>query len=314
MGRSNAVGQIIERTSVHLADVEIATKLRARKRSSDQERLQTRLYSMVGSVFTCSVIYLVLFYLFKLATAMSASHFGMEPVLKLDRVVYLRGDLWYPHAVMHTYLLGTIMMGCVWMVSGVLLMVIRKSIVWIRHILVWVFVLSSAMVCQRLVGVIVEEPFPFKELGPLGFELNVYSTFAAYDMFDRSVMLFIGIVLAVLTGVGIARPFLATAPLQSDVSTRDRRRAFIRDRFVIPIVIATAFVTTVTYPASAISHMLCLLCVALIAVVLNIMAGLTAYVKIDRVSSIRNWMLWQVMVFAVVVLTIRTVLSEGVPF
>jgi len=305
---------MLGKTSVAVPHAGTDAAVDVRQPRSRAQRLESRLSGMIGSISMCAAVYLVLFYLFRSATSMSAAYFGMEPVLRLDRVVFLRGDLWFPHAVLRTYLVGTLMMFCVCLMSAALLVVVRKSMAGIRHVLVWVVVISSAMVCQRLVGAAVAEPFPFKELGALGFELNVYGTFARHAPSDRALMVFLGVVLALITAVGVARPFLTTALSQSDVSTCDRRREFVRDRLVIPAFIGTALVSMVTHPASIIPHMLCLLCMAFMAVIVTLMAGRPAAVRIARVSKVSKWPLWPMAAFAVVAVALRAVLSGGLPF
>jgi hypothetical protein len=308
------VGPLVGKTPVAMPDVETVAAVAVRKARRKARRQKIRLTGVVSSIFTCAGVYLVLFYLFRSATSLSASYFGMEPLLRLDRVVFLRGDLWYPHAVLRTYLVGTVMMFCIGLMSAGLLVVVRRSMVGTRHALVWILVISSAMVCQRLVGVAVAEPFPFKELGALGFELNVYGTFARHAPSDRVLMVFIGVVLSLITAIAVTRPFLTTALSQSDVSSADRRKAFVLDRFVIPIVIGTGLVSMVAHPASIVPHMLCLLCMAFMAAVMTIMAGRPSAVRIARVSIASKWPLWPLAAFAVVALSLRALLSDGLPF
>ena len=121
----------------------------------DEQQLESPPTDRFGPVFICASVYLVLFYLFRSATTVSASYFGMEPVLRLDRILFLRGDLWYPHAVLHTYLLGTVVMFSVCVTAAILLTIIQKSKTQIRYVLTWVVVISAGMVCQRLMGVAV---------------------------------------------------------------------------------------------------------------------------------------------------------------
>jgi len=311
---ADTVGPLVGKTPVAMPDVETLAAVAVRKARRKARRQKIRLTGVVSSIFTCAAVYLVLFYLFRSATSLSASYFGMEPVLRLDRVVFLRGDLWFPHAVLRTYLVGTLMMFCVCLMSAALLVIVRRSMAGIRHVLVWVVVISSAMVCQRLVGAAVAEPFPFKELGALGFELNVYGAFARHELSHRSLMVFIGVVLSLITSIAVTRPFLTTALSQSDVRKADRRKAFIRDRFVLPIIFGTAIVSMVAHPASIIPHMLCLLCMAFMAAVMTIMAGRPSAVRIARVSNASKWPLWPLAAFAVVALTLRALLSDGLPF
>jgi hypothetical protein len=309
----DAVGLMSGDPTAQVSDA-VGGRRRYRYRRSGRMKLIGRLSGTVASALTYAAVYLLLFYLFRSATSLAASYFGMEPVLQLDRVLFKRGDLWYPHAVMRTYLAGTLVMAFVCVFCAGLLAFLRNAVTGVRLALVWSVVISSAMVCQRLMGVAVPEPFPFQELGPVGLELNVYSTFADFKPSERAFMVLMGAVLAVITGLCMARPLLATALSSSDVGTGERRRAAVRDRFLIPVVLGTAMVTWAAYPASMVPHIICLLCIALMSLPLVIAAGRAATVRIARVSKVSTWPLWPLAAFVLVAFTLRAVLADGLLF
>lgn len=280
----------------------------------DAQQLESPPTDRFGPVFICASVYLVLFYLFRSATAVSASYFGMEPVLRLDRILFLRGDLWYPHAVLRTYLFGTMVMFSVCVAAAILLMMIQKSKTQIRYVLIWVVVISAGMVCQRLMGVAVETPFLFKELGALGFELNVYSTFMRFEDESRYLLVFIGIALAITTGIGITRPLLTTATSRRDTGTSSDRQDFVIGRLLIPAILSTIIVSVAAYPASFVPHLFCLFCIVVMSVVAFIRAGFIGTVGVARGSTIRRWPVWSLVALVGIALLLRLALSNGLPF
>jgi len=278
----------------------------------DEQQLESPPTDRFGPVFICASVYLVLFYLFRSATTVSASYFGMEPVLRLDRILFLRGDLWYPHAVLHTYLLGTVVMFSVCVTAAILLTIIQKSKTQIRYVLIWVVVISAGMVCQRLLGLAVETPFLFKELGALGFELNVYSTFMRFEDETRYLLAFMGIVLAITTGIGITRPLLTTATSRWDAGSD--RQDFVIGRLLIPAILSTIIVSVAAYPASVVPHLFWLFCMVVMSVVAFIQAGRIGSVGAARVSTVRRWPVWSLVALVGIALLLRLTLSKGLPF
>lgn len=279
-----------------------------------RRRLAVRLSSVAASSFTYAAVYLALFYLFRVITSLSAAHFGVEPVLRLDRVEYLRGDLWYPHAVVRTYLAGTLFLGLVVIMASGLLRLLHRSTLTVRMLVVWCVVISTAMVCQRLLGVAVAEPFPFQRLGPMGFELNVYAAFAGFQPSDRGLMVLMGVVFAATVGIVMARPLLATADSSSDIVSGRRRIAFIRDRLWLPAAFGTALAGCVAFPASIVPHLMCLTSAALMALPLTLLAERTNNVRIHRSRHTYGPLIFTLVLFFLISIVIRYALSYGVSF
>ncbi len=280
----------------------------------DEQQLESPPTDRFRPVFICASVYLVLFYLFRSATTISASYFGMEPLLRLDRILFLRGDLWYPHAVLRTYLVGTLVMFSVCLTAAILLTIIQKSKTQIRYVLIWVVVISAGMVCQRLLGLAVEAPFLFKELGALGFELNVYSTFMRFEDETRYLLAFMGIVLAITTGIGITRPLLTTATSRRDTGNSGDRQDFVIGRLLIPAILSTIIVSVAAYPASVVPHLFCLFCIVVMSVVAFIQAGFIGSVGAARDSTVRRWPVWSLVALVGIALLLRLTLSKGLPF
>jgi len=290
---------------------EVQTRRRYRKKRSGIERFLSRISLVASSSFAYAAVYVLLFYLFRVVTALAAAYFGMEPVLQMDRIVFVRGDLWYPHAVMRTYVAGTATVGVLCILSTGLLVLFRNAVTSVRLFIIWAVVISSAMVCQRLVLLVIEEPVAFQELGAVGLELHVYSTFVGMESSERLALVMAGVGIAILTGIGITGMVRSTATSRSHMSRGSRAQSFVLHQFTIPALLGTVMVSWAAFPANILPHGICLLCTVLISIPMFISTKRSNAISLESQPPVSHWPLWPALVFFTIAFGLRIVIHDG---
>jgi hypothetical protein len=283
-----------------------------RGRKGTWYRLFDKASGVTSSAFTFAWVYVTLFLSFRIVMAATAAHFGVEPVITLSRLVYQRGDLWYPDAVKHTYLVGTVFMGF----SVVFLMAIYSlsslSSRLFRLTLIWGIVIAAAMVVQRLIGVVLTDMFEFSELARLGMDLGVYATYVRLTMGERGALAALGVLMGILVGMLLAKPLMQTAFSASHVRAGRRTWPFLGQQVFIPSALGLAFAALATYPASLLNHIMCLTALVIIASGMVLGKRMVGGIRIQRQKGMDRWPAIPMLIFIVTVMVVRLKFSNGI--
>jgi len=244
--------------------------------------------------------------------AAAAASFGVEPVITLSRLVYKRGDLWYPSAVQQTYLIGTVFMV---FVAFCLLAIYRLSVKasrLFRLTLLWAIVISTAMVVQRLLGVVMTDLFEFSELARLGLDLGVYATYVRLTVVERWALSAIGVFLGLLLGMFLAKPLLKTALSSSHLIHGRNTGAFLILQVLIPSALGLTLAAVATYPASLFNHLLCMVALAIIIVGMALGQRIVGKFRLTRQRGSDSWSAIPMLLFILIVVAVRLTLVSGI--
>lgn len=270
--------------------------------------------SVAGSSFMFATVYIVLFVFFRAVTAIAASRFGLEPVLHLDRVRYLRNELWYPHAVERTFLYGLLFMVIVVITCYIFYGFYRKGRSFVRLFLLWSLVISSAMVAQRLMGVLASGYFQFRELGDVGLEMSVYGAYKYYSNAEFTMLALLGFIVTIVTGLVVAKPFLQTAWSPPLIGSEVARINFLYRQVMLPFIIGAILVTAIMFPANVFPNFLGFVTIGIMLIITVMRAMLIGGLQIKRQAVWEKWPLVPTAVFLLTVLLSFTVLKQGVSF
>jgi hypothetical protein len=268
---------------------------------------------LVGSAFIFASVYLILYLLYQIATAAAASYFGLDPVVRISGIEYRNSPGWYPHAVKRTFVVGAILMASVSLVFFATYAAFRKHFIFIRLFLLWSATISVAMVAQRLIGVLVSVNFEFRKLGELGFELSVFGAYMYYVPQTYWFMAFCGLMLLMVAGFLLGKPFLQTAWSSDLIGEEGTRFRFIINQVILPYVIGAAVVTLVTFPSNIVPNFVAFVSVGILLFFSLVRAMLLGPMPIPRQKTWERWPLVPIALLAVVVLLIKTVFSYGLP-
>jgi len=271
-------------------------------------------YAVLSSLFTFAWVYVVLFLSFRAVMAATASYFGIEPLVTLERIVYQRGDLWYPHAVKHTYVIGTVFMSLVALALMAVYRISTKGPRIFRLTVLWGIIISAAMVVQRMLGVVLSDIFEFSELARLGVDLGVYATYVRMSMGERGVLAASGMVVGLLVGLFVAKPMAQTAMTQKQARANRTNDAFLVNQIMIPLTLGLILAAVVVYPASLMTHVLFITAMVFVTMGMLIGRKMAGKVRImrDSVAEVRQAV--PVVIFVVIALAVRLIFAKGVHF
>jgi hypothetical protein len=268
--------------------------------------------ALLSSTFTFAWVYVVLFIAFRAVMAAVAAHFGVEPVLKLERIVYERGDLWYPHAVKNTYLVGTLFM----LITAIFLIAVyqisSKGPRMYRVALLWGIIIATGMVVQRLLGVLLSDMFEFSELARLGMDIGVYASYVRMSMGERGLVAVSGVVFALLVGLFVAKPMIQTAMTKSQLRLNSDGWVFLIYQVWFPALTGLSLSAMALQPASLMPHVMFVAALVFVAMGMAIGKKVAGRVRLVRHSDIDIWMVIPVGVFFAIVMFVRLTLVEGV--
>jgi hypothetical protein len=278
---------------------------------SRKERLLTWA-GVAGSAFMFATVYTVLFVAYRAATAVTAAYFDLEPVLHLDRVRYLRSDLWDPHTVKRVFITGSIALAVVMLLSFILFTILRKNKVFIRLFLLWALVISTAMVSQRLIGVLFASYFQFRDLGDVGLELSVYGAYHYFDNTEFMMMALVGFLLSFTVGLVVAKPFLQTAWSQEQIGAEHTRLMFLYMQVMLPSFLGAILVVALTFPENIFPNFLAFVNIGLILLLTITRAMLLGPLQIPRQKVWEKWPIVPTVLFALTAILSLTVLKQGI--
>lgn len=267
---------------------------------------------LIGSTFLFASAYLILYILFDFVTALAAAHFQLEPVLFYDTIRYENNDGWYPHCVKRVFIVGSIAMAFLGVFFYIMYLIFRKSYIFIRLFFLWGSLISFAILAQRMMSVPFAGNFEYRRLDALGFELAIFTSYSYYKPSTEWAIGFLGVLIVVGIGIFYAKPFLQTAWSSKQIGSEFERYKFLRYQVLLPVVfgalVVTAIVRSVNIIPNSISYGATLVCL----LVMIVHAMLMGSFKIPRQKTWERWPIVPTIVFILVIVAIKTVLTDGI--
>jgi len=237
---------------------------------------------LIGSSFIFASVYLLLYITYHAATATAAAHFGLDPVLYLDKINYGNSSGWYPHAVKRVFVIGAILMGVLGVAFYILYAAVRKTFIFVRLFMLWASIISFGLLAQRLVGVLISFNFEFRKLGEIGFELAVFGAYMYYLPTTFSMMAFTGLLLMIAVGFFVGKPFLQSAWSSLQIGDEKSRFNYLKYQVILPYFFGMILVTLIMFPYNMISNVMAFACIGLCLVFAIVRAMLLGPVVVPR--------------------------------
>jgi len=280
-----------------------------------EQKKKVQWAELIGSSFLFASTYLILYIVYDYATALAAAHFGLEPTLYYDTIeyqnTYPNGDpKWYPHCIKRTFSVGAIVMGFLGILFYALYLSLRKSYIFVRLFMLWGSLISFAILAQRLMCVPFAGNFDYRELDALGFELAIFTSYMYYKPSTEWAMGFLGFVLIVAIGILYAKPFLQTAWSSKQIGSEMERYKFLRFQVLLPVFFGSMIVTAVVFPTNLIPNSIAFISSFICLLVMVIHAMLMGSFKIPRQKTWERWPIVPTIVFVLVIIAIKTVLTD----
>ncbi len=267
----------------------------------------------IGSSFLFASAYLVLYIVYDLVTAIAAAHFELEPVLFYDTIRYANNDGWYPHCVKRVFIVGSIAMSFLGFFFYGLYLAMRKSYIFIRLFMLWGSLISFMVLAQRMMSVPFAGNFEYRRLDSLGFELAIFTSYMYYKPSTEWAIGFLGFLITIGIGILYAKPFLQTAWSSKQIGSESERFKFLRYQVLLPVVAGGLIVTIVVYPINIIPNTISFAAAILALLVMIVHAMLMGSFKIPRQKTWERWPIVPTIVFILVIVAIKTVLTTGIP-
>lgn len=267
----------------------------------------------IGSSFLFASAYLVLYIFYDFVTALAAAHFDMEPVLFFDTIGYRDSGLWYPHSVKRTFIVGAIAIGFLGLFLYLLYIAMRKSYIFIRLFFLWGSLISFSILAQRMISVPFAGNFEYRRLDSLGMELAIFTSYMYYKPSTEWAIGFLGFLLTVAIGILYAKPFLQTAWSSKQIGSEFERYKFLRYQVLLPVLAGGILVTSVIGATNIIPNAISYAAAFITLLVMIIHAMLMGSFKIPRQKTWERWPIVPTIVFVLVIIAIKTVLTTGIP-
>lgn len=267
----------------------------------------------IGSSFLFASAYLLLYILYDFVTALAAAHFELEPVLFYDTIRFENNDGWYPHCVKRVFIVGSIAMGGLGFFFYGLYLAMRKSFIFIRLFMLWGSLISFMVLAQRMMSVPFAGNFEYRRLDSLGFELAIFTSYMYYKPSTEWAIGFLGFLLTIGVGILYAKPFLQTAWSSKQIGSEFERYKFLRYQVLLPVVAGGLIVTVVVYPINIIPNTITFVASVLALLVMIVHAMLMGSFKIPRQKTWERWPIVPTIVFILVIVAIKTILTTGIP-
>ena len=267
---------------------------------------------LAGSSFLFASAYLLLYIFYDFLTALTAAHFGMDPVLYFHTIGYGDANLWYPHSVKRTFVVGAIGIGLLGITFYIGYLLLRKSFIFIRLFMLWGSLISFAVLAQRMMSVPFAGNFEYRLLDSLGMELAIFTSYMYYKPSTEWAIGFLGFLITILIGILYAKPFLQTAWSSKQIGSEAERYKFLRYQVLLPVVFGAAIVTIVCYPENLVPNTISFLATLVTLLVMIVHAMLMGSFKIPRQKTWERWPIVPTIVFVLVMVAIKTVLTDGI--
>ncbi len=268
---------------------------------------------LIGSSFLFAAAYLTLYITYDFVTALAAAHFDMTPVLYYDQIGYGNPKDWYPHSVKRTFLVGSLVMGFLGVFLYIVYLWLRKSYIFLRLFFLWGSLISFAVLAQRMMSVPFAGNFEYRRLDALGFELAIFTSYMYYKDSTEWAIGFLGFILMIAIGILYAKPFLQTAWSSKQIGSEPERFRFLRQQVLLPCVFGAALVTIVLFPTNIIPNSIAFIGSILCLLVMIIHAMLMGAFRIPRQKTWERWPIVPTIVFILIIVAIKTVLTTGIP-
>jgi hypothetical protein len=267
---------------------------------------------LIGSTFLFASAYLILYIFYDFVTALAAAHFGIEPTLFYHTITYENNDMWYPHNVKRVFSVGAIAMSILGVVFYILYLILRKSYIFIRLFMLWGSLISFAILAQRMMCIPFAGNFEYRRLDSLGFELAIYTSYMYFKPSTEWAFGFLGFLIIVGIGILYAKPFLQTAWSSKQIGSEAERYKFLRYQVILPVIFGAAAVTLVVQDDNIIPNSISYVSTLICLLIMIIHAMLMGSFKIPRQKTWERWPIVPTIVFVLVIVVIKTVLTDGV--
>lgn len=196
----------------------------------------------INSAISVAAAFLLMHFLNEYATALTASYFGLKPILYLEAIKYHAYDVWTPYSVKRTFLASGIMNLIAGIIFFRMFLMVKKSNKWYRLFFLWCSVIGLVMFLGKLLSV------PFYEFKPDPPGHIAFGVVIAYEYvgepFKWAIAAF-SILLMIAAGLFFTYQFLRNAESKDQLKKGEFRRDFIF-RFILLPYLAGMFIVGVT--------------------------------------------------------------------
>ena len=266
---------------------------------------------IIGSGFLFASSYLALYILYDYATAVTAAHFGLEPVLFFDTIKFNNNGAWYPRSVIITFSVGSVVM----LVTGVgfyaAYQSVKRSSVLFRLSFIWLSLLSFVILAQRLVGVLFAKNFQFRDLDSKGLELAIVSAYNYFKSPAEFGLAVLGVVICILASLLFVKPFLQTASSVYQIDTPEYRRLFLRHYLFGPTVVGSILITGINFPGNVVPNSIALVMLFISLSTIHF-AAMRFGTLIRKLSYAKYWSITAATIYLFVALFITSLLQYGI--
>lgn len=278
-----------------------------------EKKNKLRWADILGSAFLFAFAYLFLYILYDLATAITAAHYNLIPILFFDEIRFnSSSDAWCFRCVKVTYSIGILVM----MVTGIsfylLYLKSKTSALFLRLGLLWLSLLSFTFISQRLLSAFVASEFQFRDLGSLGMEIGIVSAYFYLEKAELAAISIIGILISLAIGPLYAKPFLQTATSVYQIDIPKYRKRFLRHHLLMPALIGSGLILLAVFPMKTIPNLITF------SILPIIMASIWFF-AVRSTQLIRKqafWKLWPLLAFLLfvsIVSFIHFIMRFGIP-
>ena len=155
--------------------------------------------------------------------------------------------------------------------------------------------------------------FEYRRLDSLGMELAIFTSYMYYKPTTEWAIGFLGFLLIMGIGVFYAKPFLQTAWSSKQIGSEKERLKFLRYQVLLPVVFGALIVTAVVWDTNAIPNSISYVATLVCLMVMIVHAMLMGSFKIPRQKTWERWPIVPTIVFILVIVAIKTVLTTGIP-
>ncbi len=278
-----------------------------------KQKNKPRWFLIIGSALLFASSYLILYILYDFATAVTAAHFGLKPILFFDTISFDNNDAWYPRCVKMTFTIGAFVMATTGTGFYLLYLTLKKTALALRLTFIWLSLVSFIILAQRLLGILFARNFQFRDLDSKGMELAIFTAYDYWNKASETGLAMIGILICLVTSVLFSKPFLQTASSIYQIDTPDYRKKFVVYYVVAPALIGVGIISIFTFPKNLVPNFLFFGCLALSILSIGLFSMRSNLLIRKQTESKSNWPLVAAAAFLIIVAATRTVLSNGVP-
>jgi len=277
-----------------------------------QQKNKLRWADILGSAFLFASAYLFLYFLYDLATAVTAAHYNLTPTLFFDNIRYDNsGNAWCFRCVKITYSIGVPVMLTTGVGFYLLSVKAKTSGILLRLALLWLSLLSFVIVSQRMIGAFMASDFQFRNLDALGLELGIVAAYFYLNTAELVAMMIFGILISLVVGILYAKPFLQTATSIYQIDIPKYRKRFLWHHLLFPPAIGCVLITLAVFPMNTVPNFMTF-AVLPISLLSTWFFAVRSTQLIRRQTFTKYWPLFSMLIFLSVILFVHTVLRFGI--